>query len=88
MEDDHGKVKRYRGGRFEQKEQDILKKFLPKTKEELLKLQWLDTGNEPKDITTLCLNIIVYKLSHCLSMDCKIVMSATGEDLYIVMKAD
>ena len=61
---------------------------MAKTREELLIKRWYDNGAEPKDLTTLSMNILLYKLNHCLSLDTKLVMSSTGNHIFIMIKAD
>jgi hypothetical protein len=52
------------------------------------RINWDDNGPEPKDLTSLIINILMYRLSNQVSLDTQLVMSANGSFIYIVVKAD
>jgi hypothetical protein len=49
---------------------------------------WFDRGPEPKDLTTLVINIFLYRINVGLSLESQTVMSINGDYIYIVVKAD
>ena len=49
---------------------------------------WIDTGPRPKDVTSLILNILIYKFMHHLSLDCKLIMKRDGKSILILIRAD
>ena len=51
-------------------------------------MRWIDNGGEPKDLTSLMLNILVYKLGVGLSLDSKLVMSGDGKFIFVCIRGD
>jgi hypothetical protein len=94
MENEHGKVKINKGGRFKridkQSTTDSKQKLdEEETKEEIdITPNWFDHGPEPKDLITLVLNIFLYRINVGLSLESLTVMSINGDYIYIVVKAD
>lgn len=59
-----------------------------KSKEDILTYQWNDTGCKPNDLTCLVLNIMLFYFCHLASIDCKLYMSMSGNNIYLAMKCD
>ena len=53
------KVPMNKGGRFTNNGNRA-----PKTKAEFLDTKWIDTGKQPKDLTSLVMNITAFYLAH------------------------
>lgn len=89
-DDGDKKVKKYKGGRFERivvPEED--NKLEPKKEKEVdLTPQWIDHGPIPKDVTTLIFNIFLHKINVGLSLESRTLMSVSGDNIYIVVRAD
>ncbi len=91
MKDDRDKVQKYKGGRFtrgEKGDYDKIKGDKVKDKLSFGKTNWEDNGPYPEDLQTLFINIMMYRLTKYMSLDCKLVMSANGKFIYLVTKAD
>ena len=90
--DAKGKVPMFRGGRFarlDSKSVDDEKYKGDKVKRNNMTVsKWRDTGAKPADITGLIINMMIYRLSAAMSIDTRLVMSANGNYIYLVMKAD
>jgi len=56
------KVPLYKGGWFVRTNKEWKWNNVPlgSSKEEILKNKWKDTGNTPRDVTSLCINYMVY----------------------------
>ncbi len=93
MQDEKGKIPKFKGGRFERipgKKPLKIKKDTKLNAEEYEDTQtlWNDRGGEPKDLTSLIINVMLYKFSAVLSLDCKIMMSVSGKILYLCLRSD
>lgn len=94
MENEQGKVKTYKGGRFEKIDKQATTDGKQKLDEENAKEEvditpnWFDHGPEPRDLTTLVFNIFLYRINVGLSLESQNVMSINGDYIYIVVKAD
>lgn len=92
MTNDKGKVPMFRGGRFarlDDKDVDDEKYKGDKVKKNNITVsKWRDTGAKPADVTGLIINMMIYRLSVAMSIDTRLVMSANGNYIYLVMKAD
>lgn len=91
----------FKGGRFEKiippQEQEAHEggdlENIPvgdKKPEDIMKIEpmWIDNGAKPKDIATLVFNIFLYKINIGLKLDSRTIMSAKGDSIYVVIKAD
>ena len=83
MADKHGKVPKYKGGRFEKIEEEGTN-----SNNSLTKVRWVDRGGEPKDVLTLIMNMMIYRFTHNGALCCQYVMSTNGKFIYLVSKAD
>jgi hypothetical protein len=94
MEDENGKIKTYKGGRYERIEKESTKDDKEKEEEvesedELeISPKWIDHGPKPRDLTTLVLNIFLHKINVGLSLESQTIMSLNGKYIYIVVRAD
>ena len=50
--------------------------------------KWVDNGPHPKDVTSLIINIMVYRLTQGMSLDVQLCMAPSGKFIYLTMKAD
>jgi hypothetical protein len=94
MEDENGKIKTYKGGRYERINKDRTKDGEEKkdgmeSEDELdISPKWIDHGPKPKDLATLVLNVFLHKINVGLSLESKTIMSLNGNYIYIVIRAD
>lgn len=95
MANEEGKVKKFKGGRFEKIEKNEVDKDKPVhieeegTKDEIdISPKWFDRGPAPKDVATLVYNIFLHKINVGLSLESQSVMSIDGTKIYVVVKAD
>lgn len=115
LADEDGKVKMFKGGRFERiisfeeeketktkemhrkrmQKRKIEKehgksaaKFLDEEEEVNIDPDWIDHGPKPRDVTTLILNILQYKLNVDLCLETSMVLSLDGNYIFLVVKAD
>ena len=91
MADDKEKVPKFKGGRFSRGNKgdyDYEKGDKVKDKFSFGSVNWRDHGPEPNDLQTLFINVIMYRLTKYMSLDCKLVMSPNGKFIYLVTKAD
>lgn len=78
MKDKDGKIPKFKGGRFEKIEKEVVVKvegeglrkritdtlLKPTTKQEILAPTYRDTGKKPRDLTTLIINVLIQKFAH------------------------
>ena len=93
MQDEKGKIRKFKGGRWgkiEGKKPLKITKNLEMDEDEYEESQtlWHDYGGAPRDLTTLMINILMYKFSVKLSLDTKLMMSVNGKFLYLVLRSD
>ena len=68
--------------------EDRSSNYLPEDEDDILQPKWIDKGGNPWDLTTLVINIFMYKLNVGLSLETSQVLSLNGEFIYVVVKAD
>lgn len=91
MKNEEGKVKKFKGGRFEkieQKQPEEGEEEKPKTVEDEISPKWIDHGPKPRDVAGLIFNIFLHKINVGLSLESRTIMSIDGSSIYVVVKAD